>query len=106
MSTRPFGLCGLVFIGISIPLVFEKIPPNSWYGFRVPKTLSNREIWYKANKFMGKDFILLGGILFIYNLAVFALKPAFASSNSINMILLIGGTGVVIIRSLLYLRQL
>ena len=51
---------GLLWIGISIPLIYEKIGPNQLYGFRTRKTLSNKEIWYKTNKYMGKDFIVLG----------------------------------------------
>lgn len=102
-----FGLCGLVFIGISIPLVLEKIPPNPWYGFRVSKTMSNKEIWYKANKYMGKDFILLGSIMIVYNVMLVLFQPAFICDEPvINLVLLTGGTAIVIIRSFLYLRKL
>ena len=102
-----FGFCGLLFVAISIPLVFEKIPPNNWYGFRVPKTYSDKAIWYKANRYMGKDLVWLGSIMILFNLAVFVLKPAFVAYEPlINLTLLTGGTIVVIIRSFIYLHKL
>ncbi|MBS1790178.1 MAG: SdpI family protein [Acidobacteria bacterium] len=51
---------GIVFIVISIPGIFEKVPPNRWYGFRVAKTLSDERIWYAANRVMGIDLLLAG----------------------------------------------
>ena len=38
----------LIIISISIPLILEKVKPNSVYGFRTQKTLSNEIVWYKA----------------------------------------------------------
>jgi uncharacterized membrane protein len=38
---------------ISIPLVLDSIPPNGIYGFRTSLTLSDPEIWYPANRFLG-----------------------------------------------------
>ena len=34
------------------------MPPNDWYGFRTEKTLSNPNIWYKANYFSGWCFVI------------------------------------------------
>jgi len=51
---------GVVFIVISIPGILEKVPPNSWYGFRVAKTFSDERIWYAANRVMGIDLLLAG----------------------------------------------
>ncbi len=53
---------GLLEIVLSIPLIFERIPPNSLYGFRTPKTRHNEDIWYRANKFAGKTMFLAGFI--------------------------------------------
>lgn len=46
------GTC-VLFVGMSIPLMLEKVEPNPIYGFRIPKTLKNKFVWYKANKFLG-----------------------------------------------------
>ncbi len=102
-----FLFCGLLFIGISIPLILGKIPPNHWYGFRTRKTLSNKEIWYKVNKYMGKDLAILGCLMVLYNLVLFIFKPTVLSFEPTgNMILLVGGVVVVLVRSLLYLKKL
>ncbi|MGA2960724.1 MAG: SdpI family protein [Candidatus Korobacteraceae bacterium] len=45
-------------IALSIPMVFGKIPPNRFYGFRTRKTLSNPDIWYRANRHAGIDLIV------------------------------------------------
>ena len=98
---------GLLWIGISIPLLYEKIGPNQWYGFRTRKTLSDKEIWYKANKYMGKDFVILGSIQILYNLILIVLPtnilPFLCAGN---MLILVGGVAIILIRSLLYLRKL
>jgi len=60
----------VLFIGMSIPLMFEKIEPNPIYGFRVSKTMRDKVIWYKANKFLGYAM----GIAAILSLLCLALK--------------------------------
>src|SRR5258706_252319 len=55
-----FVLAGGMFVGISLPLIQKRIKPNLWYGFRVPKTLNNLDIWYAANAYMARRMILVG----------------------------------------------
>ena len=45
-------LC-IILIMFVAPLAFNKVGPNNNYGFRISKTLSSEEIWYKANQFSG-----------------------------------------------------
>lgn len=51
-------LLALLNIGVSIPLVLGKVPPNKLYGFRTRKTLGNRDIWYQANYTGGQNMII------------------------------------------------
>lgn len=57
-----FGLidigCGILFILVSLPLVYHKIPMNYLYGFRIPKSLESDESWYAINAYGGKQLIL------------------------------------------------
>jgi uncharacterized membrane protein len=46
-------LAPVLLIVLSIPLIFGWVPPNGLYGFRTPKTLSSRNIWYRANRMSG-----------------------------------------------------
>jgi uncharacterized membrane protein len=51
---------GLVGIGLSIPMLLNKIPRNQVYGLRTRLTLSSDEIWYPANRFAAKLLIAWG----------------------------------------------
>ena len=53
---------GLLLAGLSVPLLLDKVPPYGWYGFRVPSTLYNEQLWYKVNRYMAR-WMLLSGII-------------------------------------------
>ena len=64
--------CAALFAAIAIPLSLRKIPRNGAYGFRTPKTLSNDAIWYDANAYFGRAFIIANivaaiAMLIVYN---------------------------------------
>lgn len=63
------GLC-ILFIGMSIPFIYEKIGPNPVYGFRISKTMKDDVIWYKANKFLGYAMVIAS----IFSLLCLTLK--------------------------------
>ena len=41
-------------------MIQKRIPPNPWYGFRVPQTLNNPALWYPANAYAGKRLFWSG----------------------------------------------
>lgn len=53
-----FAGIGLIVAGY--PLMTRRVPPNYWYGFRVPKTLRDPYVWYEANHVAGRDLFLAG----------------------------------------------
>ncbi len=55
-----YSIGGLVLAGLSVPLILRKIPPNGLYGFRVPSTLDNPQLWYKVNAYAGRRFLVVG----------------------------------------------
>jgi uncharacterized membrane protein len=69
-----FALVGLLFVGISIPLIQQRVPPNRFYGFRTKKTLSDPKIWYEANRISGHDLFLAGALITITSIVM----PLFA----------------------------
>ena len=69
-----FIFVGALEIVMGIPLMYEKIKPNWFYGFRLPKTVSNKDIWYKVNKKTGKDLVLSGIIVVILSLTLLFLN--------------------------------
>jgi uncharacterized membrane protein len=54
---------GLLFIVLSIPLIQKRVPPNSFYGFRTTKSLSDSKIWYEINRLSGIDLLLAGALI-------------------------------------------
>ena len=62
-SAAAFIISGLIFVSTSIPLVLRKIPPNSFYGIKVPKAYESPELWYKLNAKGGRIMIAYGAIM-------------------------------------------
>ncbi|BDV43586.1 hypothetical protein GURASL_25090 [Geotalea uraniireducens] len=58
MTTQPFSLPALLIAVAAIPLIGGMVPPNRWYGIRTARTLADRRVWYRANRFGGWAFLL------------------------------------------------
>ncbi|MDA0748402.1 MAG: SdpI family protein [bacterium] len=65
---------GLLFIGLAIPLIQRKIPPNGFYGFRTQKTLASTEAWYNGNQYSGKTFLVAGAVVFLSGIVFLILQ--------------------------------
>ena len=48
----------VICVIIAIPLILRKVPRNVVYGFRIRATLEDDFIWYEANAYFGKLFII------------------------------------------------
>ena len=84
-----FAVVGLVLIGISIPLIMRKVPPNSFYGCRTRKTLSNPRIWYEANHIAGIDFCIAGAVVLFSSLAMLVLGQKSDANYAVATLLVI-----------------
>jgi len=58
-------LC-LISIFLAAPLAFNKVEPNSMYGFRISKTFSSEAIWYEANQFSGWAIIIASCVTLLF----------------------------------------
>ena len=56
---------GLLFVGLSLPLIKGRVPPNSIYGFRTAKSLSDPKIWYEINRIAGVDLLIAGVLIML-----------------------------------------
>jgi uncharacterized membrane protein len=70
-----YALGGLLLAGLSVPLILQKIPPNGLYGFRIPSTIENPELWYKVNKYAGQRFLVVGLSTAIGSIILFYTSP-------------------------------
>jgi len=50
--------CSALFALVSLPLVFRKVPRNSFYGYRTRATLGSDFVWYEANAYFGRLFLI------------------------------------------------
>lgn len=46
-----------VLVAASVPLALEWVPPNDWYGFRLPGARIHPGSWYELNALGGRLFI-------------------------------------------------
>jgi uncharacterized membrane protein len=51
---------GVILIALATPLLFDKIPPNSFYGFRVSQTINNPNTWYAVNRYSARWLLFAG----------------------------------------------
>ena len=68
-----FAGVGLLFIALSVPLIQERVPPNSSYGFRTAKSLSDPKIWYAINRVSGVDLLIAGALITLGSVAMLIL---------------------------------
>lgn len=52
----------VVLVASALPLLFRAVPPNRFFGFRLPGTASSPELWYDINA--------LGAKLFIFSMVI------------------------------------
>jgi uncharacterized membrane protein len=103
-----FLIAGVAEILQGIPLFLEKIKPNWLFGFRLPSTVKNKELWYKVNRYMGRGLIYAGIILVIGTLFVFIIDIGLSlfEKTMFLVILLAIPLSFVIIDGFIYLKKL
>jgi uncharacterized membrane protein len=103
-----FIVVGIVFVGLGIPLLLGRVPPNSWYGCRTNKSLSEERIWYAINRVTGKDLILTGSLTLISSLAVFIFGSSLSSNYAALILLsvLVLATAGMVLHSFSVLKHL
>jgi uncharacterized membrane protein len=71
---------GMLLLVLSVPMMRRMLPPNYWYGVRLPRTLRDERLWYDANAFGGK--CLFGaGLIWTAGALLFALIPGISEDT-------------------------
>ncbi|HEU4510246.1 MAG TPA: SdpI family protein [Pyrinomonadaceae bacterium] len=89
VTSLSFGLIGLLFIGLSIPLMQGRVPPNRFYGFRTRKTLSDPKIWYEVNRISGNDLFLGGAVITISSIIMLLIAQQWSREQVVVTLMLI-----------------
>lgn len=56
---------GPLLLVLSMPLMLRWVPRNPLYGFRVPATLRDDDVWYEVNASAGRQAVGLGAIMVV-----------------------------------------
>ena len=98
--------CALIFILIAIPLIFRKLPRNGLYGFRTRKTLSSDEIWYDANAYFGRAFLIANcaTVITMFILYDFQQQLTLEYFMKLSIATLVAPSVVAVIMTLLHVR--
>jgi uncharacterized membrane protein len=64
-SQKPVGLfqalaLPVLIAVVGLPMAFQLIPPNAFYGVRTSETLASVAIWYRSNFWSGVAAVLVG----------------------------------------------
>jgi len=84
----------LTIILVCVPLLFDLIPRNPWYGVRVREALASDPAWYAANR--------LGGVAIIGACAIWLAAAVYAPRRYVKPI---GVVAVLLTLALLVVTQ-
>ena len=102
-----FGV-GLLVAALALPMIYDKIPPNGFYGFRTPRTLSDPNVWYPANRVAGRNLAVAGVIVSTTALVLFAMHkriPPRTADLTLLIVTLASFAGAVV-HSFIALRRI
>jgi uncharacterized membrane protein len=92
VSAEPlFVVIGLLSIVTGLPLARRRVPPNRWYGIRLPATFADEYVWYETNAAGGRDLMVLGIIV----VGVAVIPPQLATLSAAQYAGLCAGVLVV-----------
>lgn len=108
LITLFFIVDGILLIALGVPLLQGQISPNSWYGFRTRKTLSDEKIWYAVNRVAGKDMILAGAIIIVSAVSLLLLgsRVSFARAAATLVIVTLLSVAWMVIHGYSVLRRM
>jgi len=101
---------GVLFILLSIPLVTKKIPMNGLYGFRIPKSFTSEENWYKINSYGGNQLVRWSILLICIGILYFIFPIGNPQHEAMNAFFAVAPilicTAVAIVKTLIFSKGL
>jgi uncharacterized membrane protein len=82
----------VLFVLHGIPLIFKLVGPNTLFGFRTVKTLSDPDIWFAVNRVMGFDLLIGGVVLFGVAASTIVMSERFSThaASLLNVLAIVG----------------
>lgn len=86
-------------MGLAVPLIRGRVPPNPLYGVRTPKTLGDESTWYRANAYggrllFGSGLVELAAVVALYGVP--RLRADFVAYNVACGTVIVGVTLVIV----------
>ncbi len=98
---------GVLLMALSLPLLWEKVPPNGLYGFRVKATLENPRIWYAANKFAAKRLLVAGAVFVVAAVILYFIPGVGVDTYSLGCLFLFAVPFIIgLVQSIRYVKSL
>ena len=98
---------GILLTVLALPLVWERVPPNWFYGFRVPATLRDRRLWYAVNRYAGQRLLRVGLLTTAGALGLSCVPGITADGYGLGVLILTGGAmSITVVQSFRYLHAL
>jgi uncharacterized membrane protein len=102
-----YSVGGAVMAAIAIPMVQRRIPPNPFYGFRVPKSLKNPVVWYEINAYSGRRLLVVGLVVAIIAPLLYLIPGLDIDTYAVIIAGVLGvGLTIALVWSFIYLNQL
>jgi hypothetical protein len=97
----------LLVIALAVPMIRGRVGPNGYYGFRIPLTLENPEVWYPVNHYAGWLLLGYGLALLLAALVLPSLPCMTLGAYAIVMAsLALGGMALVFLLGWRYARKM
>jgi len=102
------AVTAIVFIAMSIPLIMGKVPPNGMFGVRVRKTIENEELWYRANAYFGKDFLIASTLVLALCIALYFKRNGMDTNTFLLVVSVVLTVPyiVAVVKTFIYLKRL
>ncbi len=84
-----FTAAGVLFIALGTPLLRGRVRPNSWYGCRTSKTLSDEKVWYAVNRVTGRALVAAGIAVIASSLALLVFGRGLNPDHAVLVLLLV-----------------
>ena len=93
--------CAIIAVA-SIPIMLNLVPPNRLYGFRTRRTVANRELWFRANRFAGFACFIAAGV----SAVIFVRHPEYAVAGSpAGLVIFVVPLVIALAASFAYVRR-
>ncbi len=97
---------GTVFIIMAFPLLLRKVPPNHWYGLRIPSTFADETVWYEANARAANRLWRLGLLTMAVGGALHLMPIPLSLKQLLLCAVVLGGLMAVVVHSSRFADQL